>query len=620
MEDRLAFLEILDICQEYLILLNEKCEIVFINQAFSSRFLKAQDDQTLQSYEDIHHLFFQDDKQINKKDILKVKTEGAFSFTVRLSDGALSTQYLEFSVNYLTKSKIFLLSGVNKTDQLALENLIRLLPGYLYWKDQNGVYQACNDYMAKELGFKSREDIIGKTDYELWPDQADNIRENDLEVMTTGKALKAEEEVVFRDKTKEYYYAIKSPWRNSQGQIEGILGNSLNITALKNAQYALEEEKLKAENASKAKSDFLAVMSHELRTPLTSIIGMIEILINQNHLRDKLDYLAKIDTTSKHLLAIINNILDFSKLNEAKFVLMHEPFNLRDIFKQSFDIIKPKADEKKLYLTLRYPENVPSHFLGDAQALLQILINLMGNAVKFTERGGVSVKITQKSDKQGHAIIDISIADTGIGIPANKIDHIFNRFEQLGYAKTGINRGTGLGLNVSQKLVTLMGSKITVESTPNQGSIFSMRLRLEYDRLKVSQNNLEDEVVKPVHKHYHLLLVEDDLLIQMLHKQKFVSYGFKVEIASTGKEALSLCKKKKFDIIFMDIGLPDLEGSAIIKIIRSSKKYNTKTPIVALTAYSDENNKIAAISAGANEALSKPTNNTTLNEVFARYL
>ena len=532
---------------------------------------------------------------------------------------------IEFTIQYLKNNNQFLLTGINKTEQLALEHLTSMLPDIIfYWKDENSIYQGCNEAMVKAAGFKTSANIVGKTDYELWPEKADQLRENDLEVMRTGVKLSKEEEVIFKDGSKAYYRAIKLPWRNTKGEIMGIIGNSTDITDLKRTQYELEQAKIKAENALKVKSDFLAVMSHELRTPLTAILGMVEELIAtqelKNNLKPSQDILGNIQSASNHLLGIINNILDFSKLNEDKFSLACNPFNLRDTLQQVFNILKAKALEKNIFLKLNFDSKIPHYFFGDAQALMHTLINLINNAIKFTDTGGVTVSLSAKNISPDEAEILIEIIDTGIGIPEDKIPHIFNRFEQIGYAQTTNQTGTGLGLSVSQKLIELMGSKILVESEVNKGSKFSILLKLKQDHAKLASNLnlLHDEAIVPLQKQYKLLLVEDDALIQRVHQQKFSTYGFDVELAGTGKEALRLCKKKKFDIIFMDIRLPDIIGPIIINKIRNLNSSNATIPIIGLSAYADEENQNQAIDSGANLAIAKPVKNKLLNELFAK--
>jgi len=511
----------------------------------------------------------------------------------------------------------------NQTELLQrLENIVSMVPVPIYWEDLSSRIIGANDYCKGAIGIPSLDGFVGKTPYELYPyKMAENIVRHNQYIFQ-GTHLSQEEPI--KDlKTGEirYYKAVKAPLYDEEREIIGLIGTSIEITEIKNMEIQLREAKEKAEENLKAKSDFLAVVSHELRTPLTGIIGIVEMLFKKKQLQKEKEYLQHIHNASNHLLNVINNILDFSKLNEAKFVLAHAPFDLRMIFTRVRNMLETKAKEKGLQFFIEYPKEYPCYFLGDEQAIMQVLINLVGNAIKFTESGGIVLRVVQEHRMKNYARLRIEIEDTGIGIPEENFFSIFQRFEQLGSVKVGANIGTGLGLTVSQKIVNLMHSQIFVDSVVGEGSVFSMSINfpldLSYDK-QVHATAIDEDIETTYTKGRRLLLVEDDYLICMVHQFKFSEYGFIIDVVTTAKDALSLCNKKKFDLIFMDLGLPDKPGSVAITKIRNSSKLNKKTIIIALTAYADEVHKEEVLDAGADGTLAKPVTNKGLNALFAR--
>ncbi|MCD6047623.1 MAG: Sensory box histidine kinase/response regulator [Gammaproteobacteria bacterium] len=507
-----------------------------------------------------------------------------------------------------------------------LETVAPILPAPIYWEDVNSVILGGNEPVFKATGALVPDAYVGKTLYELYPiDMATHIKKHNEEVMSTGKILSQEEAI--EDITTgefKYFTAVKGPLRDEDGKIIGIVGTSVEITDRKRAEEQLKIEKEKAETALKVKSDFLAVVSHELRTPLTGILGMVEILQTEKiPEEEREEYLRNIDTASKHLLAIINNILDFAKLNENKFSLVNIPFDLVDTFEKTLDILEAKALEKNITLDIHYPQALPRYFLGDPKALLQIFINVIGNAIKFTDRGGVVVHTEKRQADNNRVVFAIIVKDTGIGIPADKLERIFERFEQVNSSVVRAYGGTGLGLSVTQKLVELMGGMISVESEVGKGSVFTILLPLELDLQRMSATQMQEQKKNEIifKKDTRVLLVEDDALIQLVHKHKFEKLGCKfVDIAKNGTEALACYAENHYDIAFVDIGLPDMTGNEVIQKIRALEGNDKRLCIVALTAYSDEENRRRIRESGADTVLSKPIEEPKLLKVLAKYL
>lgn len=551
--------------------------------------------------------------------------QGSFSFII-----PINSQNYSCVISFDIENKSFHFVGrkaidsINNTKSILdyLEELVVFMPGNFYWKDKNGRYLGCNNLLIKTLGMNSSSEIIGKTDYDLWPGQAEELFRNDREVITSGQPIYLHEAVSL-DGRKMFFAVIKAPLKDDNGNIIGIVGNSLDITEQVEMQKALKEAKEKAEKANKAKSDFLAVVSHELRTPLTGILGMVEILqMEEIDEIKKKEYLGNIDTASKHLLTIVNNILDFAKLNENKCNLVFVSFDLADIFEKTLDILEAKAIEKNITLKVYYPTSLPRYFIGDPKALLQIFINVIGNAIKFTHEGGITITVKELERKENQITFQVEIKDTGIGIPSDKLEAIFERFEQVNSSSVRAYGGTGLGLSVTQKLVKLMGGKILVESQMGKGSTFTIVLPFELDskHLSLKKSKSEKNESKALmQKNTKILLVEDDALVQLVHKHKFEKLGCQVDIASNGAEALQCYKKNLYDIAFVDIGLPDMTGNEVIQHIRKKEGGKKHMCVIALTAYSDDDNRKRARDAGADVVLSKPIADEELAKTLEKY-
>lgn len=509
------------------------------------------------------------------------------------------------------------------------ESIIGCMPGNVYWLDEHCLTVGCNENVLRMFGMHSIKEFAGLTFEDMakigqWSKEVtESFKQDTLVVLKSGQPKFNIEENPIPDTTGKLIYFLTSrvPLFDKDKNTIGVVGISIDITERKQMEASLIIAKEKAERALKVKSDFLAVVSHELRTPLTGILGIIDVLLQEAQSEQQRIHLTHVNNASKHLLSLINNILDFSKLNEEKFSLTHLPFDLRDVFIQVFNMLRIKALEKKLALSLDYPEEYPHYFLGDQRALMQILINLVGNAIKFTKTGDIALKVVQEHCTDSHAQFLISVTDTGVGIPPEHLASIFQRFEQLGTMQTNVEFGTGLGLLVSRKIAELMGSQIMVESTVGKGTTFSMRINFELNSDKIpDESETTDEPIEPLQRSgLKLLLIEDDFLIQAIHKLKFSDYGFEVSIAADGLQALELCAARHFDIIFVDIGLPTISGNEVIAALRQDNNLNVDTILIALTAYADEVNHEQSLAAGANEILCKPTSHKMLNTLFAKY-
>lgn len=376
----------------------------------------------------------------------------------------------------------------------------------------------------------------------------------------------------------------------------------------------------KAEKANQAKSEFLANMSHEIRTPMNGIMGMATILLEENLTPLQREYTEVISTSADSLLAIINDILDFSKIEAGEMRLEKQQFSPSQTLKSVKALLNAKADEKGLSLTTRISEDLPEHLVGDEGRIRQILINLAGNAVKFTSRGSVSLSACTWERRETTTVMAYEVKDTGPGIPEEFQNNLFDKFSQ---ADTSITRkfgGTGLGLAISKHLTDMMNGKIEVESEPGKGSLFRVFLELDNDNKKATRlakpatpdKAVESPGVNP--EKVRILLAEDNPVNQRIALIMLKKHGFSATVANNGIQVLEQLKKEPFDLILMDVQMPGLDGIETARIIRDpASEVTCKTiPIIAMTAHAMKEDQQRCLAAGMDSYLAKPINKNKL--------
>lgn len=361
------------------------------------------------------------------------------------------------------------------TEIARLQKVIDNLPGSIYWKNADGVYLGVNKHsheMMKTVNLEHKS-IIGKTDYDLFPkDVADVFRKNDLLVLQKGQTI-TEEEPTFVDNKKIYQLSTKKPLRDDTGKIVGIVGNTVDISYLKKIEAELRTAKEKAEDANRIKTEFIHNMEHDIRTPFSGIWGLASYLWERETDPEKKEYLGDITRSAKELLDYCNGILDFSRIEQGDFPVLLKKFSIKEVLNNIIIVEKPAAKHKDLNLILDCSSNVPSVLIGDRYRLYRILINLVSNAIKFTIEG--KIKLIVKNVKQkGHkeVIIKFIVEDTGIGIPKEKQDFIFEKFSRVSQANRGIYKGIGLGLRIVRQFVAEMEGEIDITSKAGEGTIF----------------------------------------------------------------------------------------------------------------------------------------------------
>ena len=385
-----------------------------------------------------------------------------------------------------------------------------------------------------------------------------------------------------------------------------------NLFILEDKILALELEKEKAERAFKSRNEFLSTVSHELRTPLNAIIGITHLLIEDNPKKSQENYLTSLQFSGEYLLDFINQILEYNKLESGHFQVENSNFSIFELAKKIEKSLIAQAKSKNDSLQFEVDSEIPNNLIGDHVKLSQILLNLITNAIKFTENGEVKVAIKLLSINKHVVFIYFEVSDTGIGIPEDKLEAVFESFSQ---GSVEINRkygGTGLGLNIVKKLVEILGGKIKLESKMGHGTTFSFVLNFSIgDEIPFSEEKKYDPSKLADKK---ILLVEDNKINQMVISKMLENKKMICSIAETGEEGVELAKNKNYDLILMDIHLPGISGTTATENIRT---FDKETPIVALTAISLDENREMLLSFGMNEVITKPFNPEDFYRIIA---
>jgi len=402
-------------------------------------------------------------------------------------------------------------------------------------------------------------------------------------------------------------------------EIDHLNKNFLQLkTTLKRSLENLENAVKKEKKASEYKSSFVANISHEIRTPLTGIIGMVHLLKTTRLSDEQQEFTDTLDFSANHLLELINMVLDYSKIEAGKLELEKIPFDLKGDITKLVKLFEYKIIEKGLKLILDYRVDATYYLIGDPLRLQQIFLNLLSNAIKFTHNGTITLSVIPILVRKEEIYILFEVKDTGIGIAAEDIDRLFEAFNQI---STSISRrfgGTGLGLTISNELIRLMGGEIRVQSEPGKGSIFSFELRFKKGE-QIKNRTIEYEKEKNVDG-LKILLAEDNIINQKIISKMLEKYHVVIDIVGNGVEAVRLYNSNNYDLVLMDLQMPELDGFEATSIIRLSEKHiHNQTPIVAFSANAYEDDRKKAFDAGVDDFLSKPIKPEELYGIIAKY-
>ena len=525
-----------------------------------------------------------------------------------------------------------------------LENIISLLPGHIFWKDLNCRLMGCNNLQAKAAGLESRDDIVGLSAYDIvnknQPEhmrkqQADAIDKVDKEIMRTGQAKTIEEPLIDNDGHQRIFLSQKIPLKNKKNEIIGLLGVAVDITEQKNIE-----------------KEFIENMQHDIRTPISGIFSLLDAAYKSGNLEDLKKYLPHLVNASRELLDIHNAVIDFENHEYGAKPIYNRKFSLLELLHSIIHINSAAALAHESSLALKVDDDVADVIKGDDYRLKKILLNLIGNAIKFTEKGKVILHVMLIHLKHKKMTIRFSIQDTGIGIPEEKIPAIFEKFTKLNPSNRGKFKGSGLGLHIVKKFVSEMDAELDVKSIINEGTIFTVdvafelplvqqlagedihkeaerallidatKMETETSHIVVSKEKTSDASTAPTNA-VHICLIEDHEMAMMAAERilKNTNAAFHIEKAVNAAEALALLSQQKFDLVVCDLGLPDRPGFDIVEEIKRDKNHlNYQTPFVALTAHSDDARREQAKKVGFLGFYNKPLTEDMAKKIAADHL
>jgi len=390
---------------------------------------------------------------------------------------------------------------------------------------------------------------------------------------------------------------------------------------------ALHQRLAKAEQLSTLKSHFIASISHELRTPMTAIIGFTQLALHEDMPADVRQYLQNIDSASTNLLAILQDVLDFSKLEAGHLSIAVTAFNMQNCLNAISTLFTSSAQQKGIAFTISSDINIPLELMGDTLRLQQVLTNLVGNAIKFTAQGSVKLIVTLQSINLSQVQLLFTVTDTGIGIAPENQAKLFKAYSQADASITQNYGGTGLGLVISKELVELMGGEISVLSDTNQGSSFSFALPFDINNTAISPTTQLKSTTHEVHSHpcankfkgKHVLIVEDDSAALKLIEKTLAILGIETKLASNGEQALALVQQYDFDIVLMDIHMPIMSGIEVTERIRQQAQF-ADLVIIALSVGSDTLERNNCLTCGLNDFIAKPFNVAQLSAALEPWL
>lgn len=597
----------------------------------------------------------------NKRKIIFLTTRQPLRNKANKIVGILCTAK-EIKKTRLSQSEVKLLQMQDalhtKSAFYNFENVIAHLPGYVYWKDSKGIYQGCNDNLVKAAGLSSGTEVVGKTDYDIakilgWPrETAKSFRNIDMEVMRSKipKLSIEEPPFVIAGGGTIYLLSSKVPLYDSGHNVVGIVGISVDITERKLMEEDLRAAKETAEEANRAKTIFLANMSHDIKTPLAGIISTAENITLSAKDPEYKASAANISESGLRLLDLMNELIELSRIDAGIVTNKEIKFNLRSLIDDIALLMKPTLIHRSLKLERRYDGNIPNILVGNRSYVFRILLNLVANAIKFTKKGKISISAKMAKTDESNVAIKLIVQDTGIGIPKDKQQAIFERFTRLTHSYEGIYKGSGLGLYMVKQFIDEMKGEIRVDSEPGKGSKFICLIPLKFSEQADNKANADNEdsgenaakvnflyqVMRPEDKlelmpvnsanldaqtKHKVLLVEDNVIAAKAAYNTLLSLNIIADIASTGAEAISKFSPNKYSLIFMDIGLPDTHGFEVSKAIRRIEENTTnRTPIIALSAHIDASMKSDCLACGMDDAFAKPLIKEKAKQMIAQWM
>ena len=529
------------------------------------------------------------------------------STNMRMEDGTFIG--VRVDINELKERERALRRSMRKIE--LYRHVLDELPVATYVKSDDLAFEFINKSWTYMTGV-SKEEAIGRTDRDFFGEEGEGFAGRDEEVIQTGNTIETEETLTHRDGSQRQLIARKSRLVASDGTVH-LIGSSIDISELKSHERSLQEARKRAVLADRAKSEFLANMSHEIRTPMNGVLGMAELLAKSELDPKQKTFTEIIVKSGNALLTIINDILDFSKIDAGQLVLDPAPFNLAEAIEDVATLVSTRAKEKDIELVVRIDPGLGEAYVGDAGRIRQIITNLIGNAIKFTDAGYVLVDVGGES-VGAETKIRISVTDTGIGIPADKLGVVFEKFSQVDASSTRRHEGTGLGLAITSRLVALMGGEIGAESTEGAGSTFWFTVSLP--NAKQTARRVAPSDVTGA----RILIVDDNKVNRAILSEQMAAWSFDACAASSGEEGLRVLEAAhaqgvSVDCIVLDFQMPEMNGAEMARLVRETEAI-ADTPIVMLTSVDQSLSGPLNRNVAINAQLTKPARSSVLLETL----
>jgi two-component system sensor histidine kinase/response regulator len=514
--------------------------------------------------------------------------------------------------------------GGMEEETFMLRTVVESVPVNIYVKDASSKFLLGNPALLRCMGAPSAEELIGRDDFDYFPrEMAQTYFDDEQAILKSGEPLIDHLETGMSAQGEPIWMLTsKVPFRNTQGEIAGIIGIGRDVTAEKHAEQEMLKARSAAEKASRAKSEFLANMSHEIRTPLNGVIGMTDLALDTDLTEEQREYLETVKISADSLLNVINDILDFSKIEAGRVDIEDLEFDLRDCVEGTLKTLALRADEAGLELLCDISPSVPDLVRGDAARLRQILLNLIGNAIKFTPDGEVAVRVDVELGEGDHGILHFAVADTGIGISPDKQKLIFDPFTQADASTTRQFGGTGLGLTITKRLVNMMGGTIWLQSELGKGSIFHFTTSVTAVQgppfPAATLSSLEFLHGKKV------LVVEDNQTNRRILEGMLTRFGMKPTMVESGELALAALASSHhaevpYQLVVTDLHMPQMDGFGFIQCMRQNPAFDS-CPVMMLTsgAYRGDGARGRELKLAA--YLTKPVRQSELREAIANVL
>lgn len=526
-----------------------------------------------------------------------------------------------FKANQLLKEDIEHKSEEIQATRLQLERVVDNVRSVIFQTDVEGNWIYLNAAWERLSGY-SLSDTIGRSSKNFLKDENGEGIDIAGLISTRTQHFQEVSRMVTRDGTAKWIDLSLQLITNSEGEVQGVIGNITDITKLKESELDLRAAKENLKQANQAKELFLSTMSHEIRTPLNGVIGIANILMMEEHLPEQVDNLNTLLFSAEHLLGLINDLIDINKIESGKIQFEEVDFDLESLLRGLTKTFDYRAKEKGIRFMVKKDETIPRILKGDSMRLLQILTNLIGNAMKFTDEGRVVLDIECLDETDSDITVLFQVIDSGIGIKKENLSKIFERFTQAESDTTRRFGGTGLGLTISKNLLMQQGSDLKVESTEGEGSTFHFQLTMKksgrfelesptFSRLQPSFSTLDG---------FRILVAEDNKVNIMVLRQLLDRWNAEYKVVENGKEAVDLVTVEPFDLILMDIQMPVMDGYTASKTIRSiDDERLQKIPIIALTASAEITIQNRAAECGMNDFMGKPFNPVELYNKLKEY-